>query len=69
MRLARQIDGSSIVLGRALWATLAAIMLIIYTASNAFAIPFVYWSVIGLCVAYAGAMRLERGRSTEGLSS
>lgn len=68
MRLARQIGDSSVVLGRALWATLAAIMLIIYTASGIFAIPVVYWTVIGLCVAYANAMKHECSRARKSSS-
>ncbi|MBA4267581.1 MAG: hypothetical protein C0453_21105 [Comamonadaceae bacterium] len=57
IRIARRHDARDAVLGRALFATLASIMLIIYTASSIFAVPVVYWPVIGLCVAYAGAMK------------
>ncbi|RYH53167.1 MAG: O-antigen ligase domain-containing protein [Alcaligenaceae bacterium] len=57
MRLARQINPDDVVMGRALWATLAAIMLIIYTVSSISIVPTVYWPVIGLCVAYAKAMK------------
>ncbi|MCV0440670.1 MAG: O-antigen ligase family protein [Hydrogenophaga sp.] len=56
-RLARRVDPDAFMLGRALGATLAAIMLIIYTLSSIFAIPFVYWAFIGLCVAYASVMK------------
>lgn len=39
-------------LGRSLFATLAAILLIIFTVSSVSIIPIVYWSVSGLGVAY-----------------
>lgn len=68
MRLARPLGGGSVVLGRALWATLAAIALIIYTVSGMFVIPIVYWSVMGFCVAYAGAMKHEQRKLGEQLS-
>lgn len=68
MRLARQSGSRSIVLGRALWATLAAIMLIIYTTSSIFVVPIVYWNVIGLCVAYVGVMKQESSRVQERIS-
>lgn len=68
MRLARQAERDAVVLGRALWATLAAIMLIIYTVSSIFVVPTVYWAVIGFCVAYAGAMKDASRGSKEGLS-
>lgn len=57
MRLARHAGQDAVVLGRALWATLAAIMLVIYTVSSILVVPTVYWAVIGLCVAYAGVMK------------
>jgi len=44
-------------LGRALLATLASIMFIIYTVSSISAIPVVYWSALGLAVAYASMMK------------
>ncbi|MDO8903157.1 O-antigen ligase family protein [Hydrogenophaga sp.] len=40
-------------LGRVLMSILAAIMLIIYTASSITAIPWVYWIFAGFCAAYA----------------
>jgi hypothetical protein len=55
-RLARRLDQNAMLLGSALAATLAAIMLVIYTVSSIFVIPTVYWTVIGLCVAYAATM-------------
>ncbi|MGE0350247.1 O-antigen ligase family protein [Hydrogenophaga sp.] len=65
-RLARKIDSGSFVLGRALGATLAAIMLIIYTLSSLFSIPYVYWAFIGLCVAYASVMNASASTFKEG---
>lgn len=55
-RFARQVGPEAVVLGRALGGTIAAIMLIIYTASSIFVVPTVYWAVIGLCVAYVHVM-------------
>ena len=52
MRISRRYDPRSTLLGRALFATVSAIMLIIYTVSSISAIPVVYWSVLGLSVAY-----------------
>ncbi len=43
----------AVVLGRALFSSLAAVMLVIYTVSDITAVPVVYWSVAGLCVAYS----------------
>lgn len=57
IRIARQQDPRIAVLGRALFATVAAIMLIIYTVSSIGGIPVVYWSVLGLSVAYVGFMK------------
>jgi len=51
-RLGRQ-SAEAEVLGRALFATLAGVMLVIYTVSGITAVPVVYWSVAGLCVAYS----------------
>lgn len=43
--------------GNALFATLAATMLIIYTVSSILTIPVVYWPLIGVAVAYARLAR------------
>ena len=40
-------------LGRALFATLLGILVIIFTVSSISIIPVIYWSLAGLCVAYA----------------
>jgi O-antigen ligase len=40
-------------LGRSLFATLVAILVIIFTVSSITVIPIIYWSVAGLGVAYA----------------
>ena len=48
-------------LGRSLLATLAGILLIIFTVSSVTIIPIVYWSVAGLGAAYINMMdRLRR---------
>jgi hypothetical protein len=64
MRIAQRRDPRAAVLGRALAATLAAIMLIIYTVSSLTAVPVVYWSVLGLGAAYAGMFQ-RSGRQSE----
>lgn len=56
LRLARRLDPRAALLGRALFATVTAIMLIIYTVSSIVAVPVVYWTVLGLSVAYVGLM-------------
>ncbi|MBS1190924.1 MAG: hypothetical protein H6R10_2716 [Rhodocyclaceae bacterium] len=53
-RLARDPDDELHRLGRALLATLAAILTIIFTVSSITVIPIVYWSVAGLGLAYIG---------------
>lgn len=50
-------DSEERLLGRALLATLIAIMVTIFTVSSISVIPIVYWSVAGLCVAYAQMVR------------
>lgn len=57
VRVARKYDPRVALLGRALFATVSAIMLIIYTVSSISAIPVVYWSVLGLSVAYVSLVR------------
>jgi hypothetical protein len=44
-------------LGRALLATLMAILVIIFTVSSVTIIPIVYWSIAGVCVAYPRMVR------------
>lgn len=52
-------------LGRALFATLAGILVTIFTVSSITVIPVVYWSVAGLGVAYAQMARnLKRSKHT-----
>src|SRR5205823_14929014 len=48
------------VLGRALFATLAGILLIISSLSSIESVPYLYWSVAGLGVAYARMLVLAR---------
>jgi len=48
------------VLGQSLLATLAGIMLIIFTVASISIVPFVYWAVAGLGVAYARMLAVER---------
>ena len=49
-----------------MFATVASIMFIIYTASSISSIPVVYWSVLGLSVAYG---LLMKGHSREAVNS
>lgn len=52
-------DSEEYLLGRALLATLVAILVIIFTVSSITVIPIVYWSVAGLGVAYAQMVRKQ----------
>ena len=61
MRSIRDRNSEERLLGRALLATLIAILVIIFTVSSIAIIPIVYWSVAGLGVAYA---QLARKQST-----
>jgi O-antigen ligase len=60
MRSIRDQNSEERLLGRALLATLLAILLIIFTVSSIAIIPIVYWSVAGLGVAYAIMVRKQR---------
>lgn len=60
MRSIPDIDSEERLLGRALLATLVAIMVIIFTVSSIMNIPIVYWSVAGLGVAYAQMIRKNK---------
>ena len=57
MRLIADKDSEEYMLGRALLATLVAILVIITTVSSISFIPLMYWSVAGLGVAYAQMMQ------------
>ena len=50
-------DSEEYLLGRALLATLIAILIIIFTVSSITIIPFMYWSVAGLGAAYTQMVR------------
>ncbi|WP_397449718.1 O-antigen ligase family protein [Pseudomonas sp. NA-150] len=63
MRLFPDKDDEERRLGRALLATLAGIMVTIFTVSSISVIPVVYWSVAGLGVAYV--QRVSRLRHTQ----
>ncbi|WP_422418617.1 O-antigen ligase family protein [Pseudomonas sp. GZD-222] len=54
-------------LGRALLATLAGILVIIFTVSSITVIPVVYWSVAGVGAAYVQMIRRLRYTQTENL--
>nr|WP_319527838.1 O-antigen ligase family protein [Pseudomonas laurentiana] len=56
-------------LGRALLATLAGILVIIFTVSSITVIPVVYWSVAGLGVAYAQMVSRLRHTQTAAASN
>jgi O-antigen ligase len=57
MRSISDKDSDEYLLGRALLATLLAILTIITTASSIYFIPIVYWSVAGIGVAYIQMIR------------
>ena len=57
MRSLQDRDSEEYLLGRALHATLIAILIIIFTVSSITIIPFMYWSVAGLGVAYSEMVR------------
>jgi len=52
------------VLGQSLLATLAGILVIIFTVSSISIIPVIYWTVAGLCVAYPGMIVNAQNKST-----
>ena len=56
---ARDPEGELRLLGRALFATLAAILIMIFTVSSITFIPVVYWAVAGLGVAYARMLAVD----------
>ena len=64
-RVARQLSPRIGLLGRALFATLTAIMFIIYTVSSITVIPVVYWCMLGLSVAYVALVTEWARKSRE----
>jgi O-antigen ligase len=59
MRLLRDKRSEEYLLGRALFATLLSILLIIFTVSSITVIPIMYWSVAGMSIAYAQMVRRQ----------
>ena len=59
MRLIPDKDSEEYLLGRVLFATLLAILVMIFTVSSITFIPIVYWSVAGMGVAYTRMVRLQ----------
>jgi O-antigen ligase len=53
MRRQPDSDSEMYLLGRVLLATMVGILLMIFTVSSISVIPLIYWSVAGLCAAYA----------------
>ena len=53
-------DDELFLLGRALLATLAGILVMIFMVSNLMTVPLIYWSVGGLCVAYVRMLALAK---------
>ncbi len=60
MRSIRDRNSEERLLGRALLATLLAILIMIFTVSSITIIPIVYWSVAALGVAYAQMIRKQK---------
>ncbi len=59
MRFARDANSEERLLGRALFAVLAAIVIMIFMVSSITVIPVTYWSVAGLGVAYVHLMQRQ----------
>jgi len=59
MRNAYKIESEHRQLGRALLATIAGILITIYTVSSIIFIPIIYWLIGGLCVAYIQMAKYE----------
>ncbi|MGE5469637.1 MAG: O-antigen ligase family protein [Bacteroidota bacterium] len=55
-------DSELYLLGRSLLATLAGILVTISTVGSILAIPVIYWSISGLCIAYARMLASVRMR-------
>lgn len=53
-------NGELYLLGQVLFSTLLGILVIIFTVSSITVIPVIYWSVAGLCVAYARMLALAK---------
>ncbi len=66
MRSIRDRNSEERLLGRALLATLLAILLIIFTVSPITFVPIIYWSVAGLGVAYAQMVRRQAAEKVYG---
>jgi len=61
----RQADAEARLLGRVLLATLAGVLLTIFTVSSVNVIPWVYWTLAGVCVAYASVFKLPLQQTKE----
>lgn len=57
------------VLGQALLATLLGVLAIIATLSTILIIPWIYWSIAGICVAYARMMTLAKTAEADGVAA
>lgn len=57
----KQSEAEHRLLGRTLLATLAGVLLTIFTVSSITVIPWVYWTLAGICVAYASVCRQPVG--------
>jgi O-antigen ligase len=66
MRSIRDRNSEERLLGRALLATLIAILVIIFTVSSIAIIPIVYWSVAGLGAAYTMMIRRQKKEAGSG---
>lgn len=55
--LRKQAEPEPRLLGRALLATLAGVLLTIFTVSSITVIPWLYWTLAGMCVAYANVFK------------
>lgn len=60
MRTVRNKNAEERLLGQVLFATLTAILVIIFTVSNITFVPIIYWSIAGLGIAYAQMIQKAR---------
>lgn len=58
-------NGETYLLGQALLSTLLGMIVILCTISGISIIPVIYWSVVGLCIAYARMLETAKGPARE----
>ena len=66
MRTLANKRGERHLLGQALLATLVGILTMIATVSSVLIIPWIYWSLAGICVGYAQMVKREKAADHAG---